>query len=128
MLGETTPTAILLITIAVLQVVALIAAWMDREVRRESTGGLHDRLDVLMGRRCAWCDKHLGNGALKLPKEQTCSCPATAEARNTPHASTSERAADRDAGKRTAQPVAPARKRRRRRRRPARRPDNESEE
>ena len=46
----------------------------ERSDRRYTTGGLHDRLDVLMGMRCFHCDKHIGGGALHLPANLVCEC------------------------------------------------------
>ena len=42
--------------------------------RHSDVGGLHDRLDVLMGMRCRDCNKHIGNGALRLHRAQRCRC------------------------------------------------------
>ena len=117
MFADVTLVEVLLPVIALLGLYNLIANYIDLETRRESIGGVHDRLDALMGRRCAWCDKHLNDGAIDLPGQHVCGCPKPAGA-----AEEQDGASEDAAGRR-----APGRRRRRRRRRPRRREQGEEQ-
>ena len=96
-------TATAVVSGTVWLLIAIAALLINRGARREEMGGVHDRLDVLMGMRCGNCGKHIGDGALRLHPRQRCRCK-----HNQP------RAADENT---TGRRGRPARRRRRRARR-----------
>ena len=81
MFADVTLVEVLLPVIALLGLYNLIANYIDRETRRESIGGVHDRLDALMGRRCAWCNKHLNDGANRTARQARVRLPETGRRR-----------------------------------------------
>ena len=48
--------------------------WLEKCIRYEALGGLHDKLDLLVGVRCATCDLRRPGGAIKLAKNEYCEC------------------------------------------------------
>lgn len=48
--------------------------WLEKCARDEALGGLHDKVDLLVGIRCGVCDLRKPGGAIKLANCKYCEC------------------------------------------------------